>query len=75
MAAEKTTGAPGEPVRKQPNFFAEVITELKKTTWPTRQAANRLTMEVLMVLLVVGIYMGTLDWLCTQIVNRFQLLR
>ncbi len=54
--------APAEitPPRPQ-NFINEVFTELKKTTWPTRQEALRLTYVVIAVIIVLGIYMAILD--------------
>jgi preprotein translocase subunit SecE len=43
------------------NFLNEVFTELKKTTWPTRKEALRLTYVVIAVIIVLGIYMAILD--------------
>jgi preprotein translocase subunit SecE len=57
-----------------PNFLNEVITELKKTTWPTRQEALRLTYVVIAVIIVLGVYMAILDTafgtLFTRILHR-----
>ena len=56
------------------NFVNEVFTELKKTTWPTRQEALRLTYVVIAVIIVLGIYMAILDSalgaLFTRILHR-----
>ena len=51
----------------------ETWEELKKTTWPTRQEANRLTAVVIGVIIVLGIYMGLLDVLLSKIDQLFNL--
>ncbi len=43
------------------HFFAEVVTELRKAHWPTRQEALRLSLLVLAVCVVVGLILGALD--------------
>jgi preprotein translocase SecE subunit len=57
------------------NYLKETITELKKTTWPTTQEANRLTLVVIAVIVVLGIYMGGLDAILSFLVSRFSLIR
>ena len=83
MAMEKAgnsgPGAPGGPtgaetLKNTTNFLQEMIVELKKTTWPTKQEAWRLTAVVIGVITVLGFYMGTLDFLLTKIVDKFSLL-
>ena len=56
-------------------YLQEVMTELKKTTWPTQQEATRLTMVVIAVLVALGIYMGVLDWGLSALVNKFSLIK
>jgi preprotein translocase subunit SecE len=43
------------------HFFAEVVAELRKAHWPTRQEALRLSLLVLAVCVVVGLILGALD--------------
>jgi len=43
-------------------FFQETIGELRKVSWPTRQEAIRLTEIVLLVIGVMSIILGGLDW-------------
>ena len=43
------------------SFFAEVVAELRKAHWPTRQEALRLSILVLLVCVVVGAILGALD--------------
>jgi preprotein translocase subunit SecE len=44
------------------SFFGEVIAELKKVTWPTREEATRLTVLVLCVSITIGIILGLIDF-------------
>jgi preprotein translocase subunit SecE len=67
------TGSPagGDPgPQRARNTLVETWVELKKTTWPSKQEANRLTMVVIGVIVVLGIYMGLLDTLLSFIFNR-----
>ena len=58
-------------LEKTTHFLKEVQTELKKTTWPTRAEALRLTYVVIAVIGVLGFYMAGLDIILTNLVNRF----
>ena len=42
-------------------FFVEVVSELRKVTWPTRQETTRLTMLVLVVSVAIGVFLGIID--------------
>jgi len=44
-------------------FIGEVISELKKVTWPTRDETIKLTAVVIALSLLVGAFIGGLDWL------------
>lgn len=50
-------------------FFEETRAELKKVTWPTRNEVVRLTMVVIAVSLVVGLYVGGLDFVFTKLLQ------
>ena len=43
-------------------FFIEVIAELRRTTWPTRQEATRLSILVLIVSAFFGVFLGAIDY-------------
>ena len=43
-------------------FFAEVIGELRKVSWPSRQEATRLTILVLVLSITIGIFLGIVDY-------------
>jgi len=47
-------------------FLAQVRQELKQVTWPTRQETLRLTLMVIGISAVAGLYLGGLDYLFTQ---------
>ena len=57
-------------VVKKPNFIRrylnETVGELRKVTWPTRREASNLTIIVLSVTIVIGIYLGMLDYLFSR---------
>lgn len=48
-------------------FLKEVRDELKKVVWPTRSEVIRLTAVVMLVSLIVGIYLGAIDYILTKI--------
>ena len=50
-------------------FIKEVRTELAKVTWPTRPDTIRLTIIVIAISIGVGIYLGGLDLLFTQLLK------
>ena len=56
-------------MNKATKFLKEVQAELKKVTWPTQEQALRLTGIVVGVSLVVGLYIGVLDYALTKIVG------
>jgi preprotein translocase subunit SecE len=42
-------------------FFKEVKIELKKVTWPNREAIKTYTIVVLIVVFVISLYIGVID--------------
>jgi len=50
-------------------FLREVREELGKVVWPTRDEVIRLTLTVILVSLVVGIFLGGLDFLLTKLLE------
>jgi len=47
-------------------FVKESIAELKKVVWPTKQQVIKLTLIVVGVSILVGAFIGGLDYLFTQ---------
>ena len=50
-------------------FFTEVKAELSKVTWPTKDQVIRLTTVVIIISLVVGLFIGGLDFIFTKAVE------
>ena len=44
-------------------FFRDIIAELKRVTWPSREQTTRLTILVIIISISVGIILGVLDML------------
>ena len=64
----KKAGIKSAPAKKSRfSFFPEVITELRKAHWPTRQEALRLSILVLIVCAIVGGILGALDLAFTKL--------
>ena len=48
-------------------FLHEVVLELKKVTWPTREETVKLTVVVIIISILVGAFIGGLDSLFLKI--------
>ncbi len=57
--------APAKPsipaITNPVQFVKEVIAELKKVTWPTREETIKLTVVVIVLSFLVGAFIGILD--------------
>jgi preprotein translocase subunit SecE len=67
VVTKKATATRGIGSRFQ--FITNIIVELKKVTWPSRQEAIRLTIMVLIVCIVAGIFLGLADFGFTNLVE------
>jgi preprotein translocase subunit SecE len=56
-AALKKGGSRRSPLR----LFPEILSELKKVVWPSREETRHLTIIVLIVATAVGLLLGILD--------------
>ena len=54
------------PMIKPFGFINEVKEELSKITWPTREQTIRYTVLVIAVVIVVGFFLGGLDYILTS---------
>ena len=52
-------------------FFEETRSELQKVTWPARNEVTRLTLVVIAVSVIVGLYIGGLDFVFTKLLQFF----
>lgn len=51
---------------KSPNFIKESAAELKQVVWPSKQQVIRLTIIVLAVSVLTGLFIGALDFIFLQ---------
>ena len=58
---------PSLPKSLPANFVQEVVAELKKVTWPTRDETIKLTITVIIISVLVGVFIGGLDILFVNI--------
>ncbi len=42
-------------------YFREVLGELKRVVWPTREETRRLTIMVIIISVTIGIFLGAID--------------
>jgi|FaiFalFF_MnMetaG_3_1042247.scaffolds.fasta_scaffold04510_2 preprotein translocase SecE subunit len=67
--------APVRPRRKGfmrlvPALALEVVTELRKVTWPSRRDAAYLAMVVIVVSVVVGAVLGGIDYFFAWLIDK-----
>ena len=68
QATARGTGAGGDGRRQRvAKYLAEVRTELKKTTWPSKQELVAQTQVVLGLLLVIGVFIYVWDTFLGQV--------
>ena len=51
-------------------FIREVISELRKVVWPTREEATRLTVMVIVVAASVGVLLGIIDFAFSLLIRN-----
>ena len=61
------------PFLKLGRFLREVVFELKRVVWPTKDEAYSFTAVVLIAIGIVAVWVGSLDWVCTVIVSSLRL--
>ncbi|HYN82073.1 MAG TPA: preprotein translocase subunit SecE [Gemmatimonadaceae bacterium] len=60
MAVEVATRAPSFPV-KVATFYQEVVTEMRKVTWPDRAQLKDTTIKIIIFVLFIGAVLGIVD--------------
>ena len=48
------------------NFFQNAVSELHNITWPTRTQAIHSMFTVISIMLIVGIFLGVIDYLFNE---------
>lgn len=59
----------------QPKFTTDILSELKKVSWPSKKETLRLTIIVIFVSLIIGVYIGIIDILLAKILSWLTSLR
>lgn len=57
------------------NFVTNIVEELKKVSWPNKNNTIRLTLIVISISLIIGIYIGIIDILLTkglEVITKFR---
>ncbi len=57
-------------MNKISQFLREVKQEVKKVTWPTKEDTARYSLMVIAASLIVAAYLGGIDYLVTNILER-----
>ena len=73
LAAAKTKkpqSQVAQPKKRRFAFFGNVIGELRKVVWPTRQEILRLTLLVIAICLVMGAVLGVIDYGFSELVAK-----
>lgn len=63
MAKNTSSRAKKKSSNKISQMWRETIGELRKVSWPTREETINLTKIVLIVLVLMSAFLGSLDWL------------
>ena len=58
-----------EPVKAAIKFLREVRLELSKVVWPKKQEVIKLTLTVIIISVIVGLYVGALDFGFTKLLE------
>jgi len=59
------------PFRSTRIFVGEIVDELKKATWPTRQELRESTVVVIVAAVILGLFTSISDFALYQIVDLF----
>ena len=51
-------------------FFSEMVAEMKKVTWPTREELKESTKLVIIATFIVTLFVGLVDQMLTLIIRR-----
>ena len=58
-----------ELVKPAINYLKEVRLELSKVIWPKRDEVIKLTLIVIIISVIVGLYLGALDFIYTKLLE------
>lgn len=52
-------------------FYREVVAEMAKVSWPSREELKVSTIVVMLVTLIFAAFIGAFDWVLSQLVQLF----
>lgn len=67
---KKNAANTAQPKKRRFAFVTDVIAELRKVAWPTRQETIRLTLIVIGVCVVMGALLGAIDYGFSELVAK-----
>ena len=56
-------------IKKALNFLREVVSEVRKVTWPGRKELIASTIAVIILVLCVAFYIGIVDFLLSRLID------
>lgn len=65
----KTVISKAWPMNTLVDYIKEVRSELTKVVWPKRKEVIRLTLTILLISGIVGVYLGVLDYTLTKLLE------
>ncbi len=69
LPPRRTLAAGSNPIARALLFLEQARIELSKATWPTREQLINLTVVVLAVCIIVGVFLGAVDFVLQQLVR------
>lgn len=57
-------------IAKLQSFIEETKAELIKATWPSREDTIKLTRTVIIISIIISVYLGLLDYVFNEILNK-----
>jgi preprotein translocase subunit SecE len=58
-----------QPITRSVTFLEECWAELKKVHWPTRKETQAATVAVVIGVVIVGLYLGVVDYVVTRAIH------
>ncbi|MDR3274222.1 MAG: preprotein translocase subunit SecE [Puniceicoccales bacterium] len=62
------------PFTKIKRFFAEIVVELKKSSWPTKKSLRQSTIVVIVAMFLFGTYVSVLDFSLFHVIKLINLV-
>ena len=70
VKVKKSQQQASQPKKRRFTFFTDIINELKKVVWPTRQETIRLSLIVIGLCAVMALVLGLLDYGFSELVAK-----